>query len=175
MDNKDVRLAFTDNLGKEWDYSVKNLPFKVVKRNDYYVVSVLGADTFFEIISSIFFPTLSTKIRWNKIKDKIFKKIPLGSIIKLTAFSMGAAILEYGTRELINRGYILVDACLMNPFKSVKKYNGIVRNTKDFCSLWPFFRKGHDKTITIKSPYNFLRFKKNHFYIRDYIMNGGII
>jgi hypothetical protein len=63
----------------------------------------------------------------------------------------------------------------MNPYKAVNKFpDEIIRNTKDFCSLWPFWKKKPNKIKQIKSPYSWWRIKKNHFYIIEVVMEGKL-
>lgn len=180
MDNKTLKEAFNDG----WNQNVPGLPYKVIHKEDYCIISILGADTVKEILDA-FHPKYEmfygykihkkTFDKFYKLKLRLFNEIGSQKNIILVGFSMGASILEIVYLWLTRFGF-KVECYLMNPYKSVNKFpNTVIRNTKDFCSLWPFRKKKAVKIIPIKSPYPIWRFKKNHLYMREYIMSGGEI
>jgi hypothetical protein len=176
MDKEILKQTFTDN----WDKSIPNLPFKVIVKEDYIIISIRGADQKFEFLEAIYpryevykgflvhSRTLSKYLRLKSIILNVLNKNNT-KIIKLVSFSMGAAISEILYLDLIREGFN-VEAILMNPYKSVDSFpEKIYRSKKDICSLWPFWKKRAYKRFEVKTPYAFFRFKKNHMYLRELV------
>ena len=174
-----LKEAFTDG----WETDIPGLSYKVIHKDNYCIISILGADTVKEVIEA-FHPKYEKYFEYNvhkktldkfyRLKLRLFNEIEDKKKVYLVGFSMGAAILQIVYLWLTHSGFE-VKCYLMNPYKAVDKFpDKIIRNTKDFCSLWPFWKKEAYTIIPIKSPYPWWRIKKNHFYIREVIMEGKL-
>ena len=181
MTNSEMKSAFD----RGWDFSIPELPFKVVHKKEYCILSVFGADTRREILDAFSFEyekwhgyKVHTKTldKWLSIRMLILREIGEQKNIKITAFSMGGAICQLARIDLQKGGYKIMEAVLMNSYKSVKNYEyKTYRNQGDMSSLWPFWIREIVQPKKIKSPYPWFRFIKNHFYIREFILNGGVL
>jgi hypothetical protein len=174
-----LKEAFTDG----WKTDIPGLPYKVTHKDDYCIISILGADTVKEVVEA-FHPKYEKYFEYNvhkktldkfyKLKLRLFNEIGDKKKVYLVGFLMGASILQIVYLWLTHFGFD-VKCYLMNPYKAVNKFpDEIIRNKKDFCSLWPFWKKKPNKIKQIKSPYSWCRIKKNHFYIIEVVMEGKL-